>query len=292
MSLLLAGDIGGTKTLSASGGRGRSGWSCSRRSVSSRPPGTIWRRWWPTSSPRRRPEKTPGCRLSRRGRPGAGGVGPAHQSSLAWRPSPWPAAGAAAARTGQRFRGAGLRPAPSGRLSDGDHARGGARASGPAADRGGWHGAGGGHGLPTPCGLQAMASEAAHGNFAPRCRCEWQLSNGCRQDLQLERVSIERVVSGTGLGHVARWLLERHRPGGDHPLSGGPALAGGRRGQRRGPICQPTRPAPPPPAMLWRPGGPGSVAGGLWQRLWGSGPDRPPPRGPLAGGRHRCQVAR
>jgi glucokinase len=27
------------------------------------------------------------------------------------------------------------------------------------------------------------------------------------------------VVSGTGLGHVARWLLQRLHPGGDHPLS-------------------------------------------------------------------------
>lgn len=75
-------------------------------------------------------------------------------------------------------------------------------------------------GLPTPCGLQAIASEAAHGEFAPRCRREWELKQWLRSDLVLDRISIERVVSGTGLGHVARWLLERHHPGGDHPLSG------------------------------------------------------------------------
>jgi glucokinase len=74
-------------------------------------------------------------------------------------------------------------------------------------------------GLPTPAGLQAIPSEAAHGEFAPRSQEEWDLKEWLRADLALERVSIERVVSGTGLGHVARWLLHRRHPGGDHPLS-------------------------------------------------------------------------
>jgi glucokinase len=74
-------------------------------------------------------------------------------------------------------------------------------------------------GIPTPAGLQAMASEAAHGEFAPRTAAEWELREWLRSDLALERVSIERVVSGTGLGHVARWLLHVHHPSGDHPLS-------------------------------------------------------------------------
>ena len=74
-------------------------------------------------------------------------------------------------------------------------------------------------GLPTAGGLQAIASEAAHGEFAPRSQQEWELKQWLRSDLGLDRVSIERVVSGTGLGHVARWLLQRRHPGGDHPLS-------------------------------------------------------------------------
>jgi glucokinase len=90
-------------------------------------------------------------------------------------------------------------------------------------------------GVPTASGLQAIASEAAHGEFAPRSQQEWELKQWLRADLALERVSIERVVSGTGLGHVARWLLQGRHPGGDHPLSasarlwseaaGGPARA-------------------------------------------------------------------
>ncbi len=74
-------------------------------------------------------------------------------------------------------------------------------------------------GIPTAGGLKAVPSEAAHGEFAPRSEAEWRLKRWLRHDLALERVSIERVVSGTGLGHVARWLLVEHDPQGTHPLS-------------------------------------------------------------------------
>jgi len=80
-------------------------------------------------------------------------------------------------------------------------------------------------GLPTPNGLLAMASEAAHGEFAPRSDDEWQLRQWLLDDLGLQRLSIERVVSGTGLGHVARWLLDQEQTASDHPL----AVAGRRR---------------------------------------------------------------
>ena len=74
-------------------------------------------------------------------------------------------------------------------------------------------------GVHTCTGLQALASEASHGDFAPRSQQEWDLRQWIQSDRQLERVSIERVVSGTGLGHVARWLLASRDPGGLHPLS-------------------------------------------------------------------------
>lgn len=74
-------------------------------------------------------------------------------------------------------------------------------------------------GLPTVAGLRALPSEAAHGEYAPRCQQEWELKQWLKADLALDRVSIERVVSGTGLGHVARWLLGCRHPDGDHPLS-------------------------------------------------------------------------
>jgi glucokinase len=73
-------------------------------------------------------------------------------------------------------------------------------------------------GLPVAGGLQAVASEAAHGSFAPRTAAEWELSQWLQQDLGVERLSIERVVSGTGLGHVFRWLLATRPEGVDHPL--------------------------------------------------------------------------
>ena len=74
--------------------------------------------------------------------------------------------------------------------------------------------------IGVPCGgaLQALASEAAHGEFSPRSADEWELRQWLASDLALERVSIERVVSGTGLGHVARWLLGRDPVAAGHPL--------------------------------------------------------------------------
>jgi len=74
-------------------------------------------------------------------------------------------------------------------------------------------------GVPVTGGLQAVASEAAHGEFAPRSEAEWELREWLRADLGLERLSIERVVSGTGLGHVARWLLAHDPAGSGHPLA-------------------------------------------------------------------------
>ena len=74
-------------------------------------------------------------------------------------------------------------------------------------------------GIPTASGLRAVASEAAHGAFAARTPQEWELHQWLQEDLQLERLSIERVVSGTGLGHVTRWLLAVRDPAGEHPLA-------------------------------------------------------------------------
>ena len=93
-----------------------------------------------------------------------------------------------------------------------------AQADAPLLVMGAGTGLGVAYGVPGPGGLQAIATEAAHGEFAARTEAEWQLKQWLQADLGLDRLSTERVVSGTGLGHVARWMLLNRHPSGDHPL--------------------------------------------------------------------------
>lgn len=74
------------------------------------------------------------------------------------------------------------------------------------------------YGIPTPAGVVSVASEASHGEFAPRDAAEWRLKQWLRAQLGLERVSIERVVSGPGLGLIARWLISERQAEEGHPL--------------------------------------------------------------------------
>ena len=71
-------------------------------------------------------------------------------------------------------------------------------------------------GVSTPTGLCSCPSEGGHQEFSPCNPREWQLRQWLLADLGLERLSVERVASGTGLGHVGRWLLSTHP--GPHPL--------------------------------------------------------------------------
>ena len=50
-------------------------------------------------------------------------------------------------------------------------------------------------------------SEGGHREFSPRNEAEWSLVNWLKTKLNLERISIERIVSGTGLGMIGRWKL-------------------------------------------------------------------------------------
>ena len=88
---------------------------------------------------------------------------------------------------------------------------------GPLAILGAGTGLGMARGVRSPSGLQALSSEGGHREFAPRSEDEWQLACWLKQDLGVERLSVERVVSGTGLGHVAHWLLQKPEAA-DHPL--------------------------------------------------------------------------
>ena len=89
--------------------------------------------------------------------------------------------------------------------------------NGPVAILGAGTGLGMARGIPGNQGWVALASEGGHREFAPRTEEEWQLACWLRRDLNLERLSVERIVSGTGLGHVMRWQLQQPAASG-HPL--------------------------------------------------------------------------
>jgi glucokinase len=93
----------------------------------------------------------------------------------------------------------------------------GAQDHGPLAILGAGTGLGMARGLQTEQGLVSLASEGGHREFAPRNEAEWNLACWLKQDLGVSRLSIERIVSGTGLGHVAHWLLQKPDAG-MHPL--------------------------------------------------------------------------
>ena len=63
----------------------------------------------------------------------------------------------------------------------------------------------------------SLSCEGGHREFAARTDEEWQLASWLKRDLNVSRLSIERIVSGTGLGHIAHWLLEQPHAS-RHPL--------------------------------------------------------------------------
>lgn len=69
--------------------------------------------------------------------------------------------------------------------------------------------------IPDAKGYHVFPSEGGHADFAPRTPIEFQLLDFLRENMKLERVSVERVVSGTGIVSVYRFL----RSLGQHPES-------------------------------------------------------------------------
>ncbi len=88
---------------------------------------------------------------------------------------------------------------------------------GPVAILGAGTGLGMARGLLSNEGWIALPSEGGHREFAPRSDDEWALVQWLKRDLSLERISVERVVSGTGLGHVMNWMLQQSKNA-KHPL--------------------------------------------------------------------------
>jgi len=88
---------------------------------------------------------------------------------------------------------------------------------GPIAIIGAGTGLGIARGFKNQTEIISLPSEGGHKEFAPRTKKEWQLSQWLKNELQLKRLSVERVVSGTGLGHIACWLIMENQDQ-SHPL--------------------------------------------------------------------------
>ncbi len=72
-------------------------------------------------------------------------------------------------------------------------------------------------GITTTQGIVSLPSEGGHCEFSPRSQDEWELATWLKQELHLDRLSIERIVSGKGLGNIASWLLQLPESN-NHPL--------------------------------------------------------------------------
>ena len=57
--------------------------------------------------------------------------------------------------------------------------------------------------------LFSLPSEGGHAEFSPRSEKEWLMAQWLKAELKIQRLSIEKIVSGTGLGHIARWRLSQ-----------------------------------------------------------------------------------
>ena len=55
----------------------------------------------------------------------------------------------------------------------------------------------------------ALPSEGGHREYAARNEKEFQLAKWIKKELKINRLSVERVVSGKGLGYIASWLLDQ-----------------------------------------------------------------------------------
>ena len=64
-------------------------------------------------------------------------------------------------------------------------------------------------GLITQQKIFTLPSEGGHREYSPRSKEEWELCQWIRKELGVNRISIERVVSGKGLATIARWRLNK-----------------------------------------------------------------------------------
>jgi glucokinase len=61
----------------------------------------------------------------------------------------------------------------------------------------------------SPSGYQVFSSEGGHSDFAPRTELEFQLSRYLLEKFRVNRLSVERVVSGQGIVSIYQFLRDR-----------------------------------------------------------------------------------
>jgi len=65
--------------------------------------------------------------------------------------------------------------------------------------------------------VKVLASEGGHVEYSPKSKLEWDLKIWLKNYLKLERISCERIISGTGLSRIAEWRLSKPDAQ-NHPL--------------------------------------------------------------------------
>jgi len=65
--------------------------------------------------------------------------------------------------------------------------------------------------------VKVLASEGGHAEFSPKSNLEWELKIWLKNYLKVDRISCERIVSGTGLSRIAEWRLSKPDAQ-NHPL--------------------------------------------------------------------------
>jgi glucokinase len=65
--------------------------------------------------------------------------------------------------------------------------------------------------------INVLASEGGHVEYSPKSKLEWELKIWLKNYLKVERISCERIISGTGLSRIAEWRLSKPDAQ-NHPL--------------------------------------------------------------------------
>jgi len=65
--------------------------------------------------------------------------------------------------------------------------------------------------------VKVLASEGGHVEYSPKSKLEWELKIWLKNYLIVERISCERIISGTGLSRIAEWRLSKPDAQ-NHPL--------------------------------------------------------------------------